>query len=143
MDAEPGKPRSARRFIAPVLIGALLTALIGWPEYSSRRDATALCAETQAGERIDLAEDALTARTRELKQHYGSLFVAGFHPDDASGARDTGAVLMVHLGAFPFGRNLCVLHVEQGVVRERRTFFGADDYAWCRGDMRLVTECDA
>ena len=132
----------ARRFIVPLLAGAALLALVGWPEYRSRQDASALCAAIPPGERIETDDESLALRVRELKKTDGSLFVAGFHPDDVKAPGDTGAVLMVHQGAFPFGRNLCVLRVEQGVVRDRQTLFGADDYAWCRGEMRFINECD-
>jgi len=130
-----------KRVAGPVVIAVLLLLLVVLPEWRSRTQASALCEEIPRGERIALDDLALATRVRELESRFPTLYAASFNANDAPSPQGTGAVVFVHLGAFPFGRNLCVARVNEGLVTDTRTIEGADDYAWCEGDRRLLSDC--
>lgn len=120
-------------------------AIYGIPEMLARRQTVAACEAVPLGSVQAVDRDALNALRARLRDDHGSLYATAFYPRDGTDFRSgdeqpttstTGAVILVFLGGFPFGREWCVLDVENGFVHSRRTFFGTDDYAYCDGDVR-------
>ena len=135
-------PTSAvNRSVVIVLI--LYGGLSLWMEWRARADADAFCNAQVPGTSIAHDLDSLNAWKKAAKQRHGSLFVIDWRPDPAPAPADHGALVTTFLGAFPFGRETCMIRLEAGRVVRHRVVFGSDDHEYCGGDMRLITECPA
>lgn len=131
-----------RSYLQAALLAAVVIGFfVVYPEYRARGDASNACAGIELGSKMAVDAAALTWKRAELKPAFGSLYTINFVADDEKQANGTGGVLMVFLGGFPFGREFCALKLKDNTVIGKRTVLGADDYAYCKGDVRLVTEC--
>lgn len=124
-----------------VLASIFLGFFWAYPEYRARDDAEKSCASIALNARLDVDRQSLDNTRKELKPKFGSLYVVNFFADDAGKPNASGGVVLVFLGGFPFGREFCALKLKEGLVVDKRVVFDADDYQYCKGDVRLVTEC--
>ena len=128
-----------------VAVGMLFAILLGgfvvYPEVRARMDATGLCESIPVSARMKIDRPALEAMTREYKARYNTLYTTNYFPDEKNTQSGNGAVMFLFLGWFPFGREYCVLSMNKDVVLSKRTLFNADDYTYCDGDVRFISDC--
>jgi len=112
-----------------LLVMALLVAL---PEWHARDELTKACDSVQIGTRLDDVDRDLLFAGDE-----GNSFTCGF--DEAS---KTGAIVKLFRGWFPFGRDFCVVTVQNNVVTGKHILFGTIDYDCdsCNGDIRPIVD---
>jgi hypothetical protein len=126
---------------------AIVLLLIGgvslWMEWRARGDVEAFCSAQVPGTPVAYDQESLNAWRKAARQQHASLFVIDWRPDAPPTPAGNGALVATFLGAFPFGRETCMIRLETGRVARHRVVLGSDSYAYCGGDMRLITECPA
>ena len=116
-------------FVIVLLIMGLGTLL---PEWYARNETTKICQSIQIGDHL--------AEVKKNNRFYGGLnFTCGFDEKTQS-----GALIRLVGGWFPFGRDFCVVTVQQSVVISKHTVFGNIDYDCdsCKNDMLPLVEIE-
>jgi hypothetical protein len=104
------------------------------PEWLARKELAQTCDPIQVGTRLEALKNSNPIFDKKI-----NYFGCGFDEKTQTGS-------LVHLvrGWFPFGRDFCVVTFDEGVVSDKHIVYGNIDYDCdaCKKDMRPIVEIE-